>query len=97
MGENKTYYAMVMSRSSVDGVLGDTIDISAYMVHAESEEDVRSKLKEKASAFSYKNEDGGVVQWPIQRILAVDQCHHLESGDEVTGFTIRMDEIGDLV
>lgn len=96
MTEKKTWYAMVISRSSVDGRKGNTIDVSAYMVEAESEEQVRAKLHEDASRFSYENSDGETVRWPILRIMSIDERNNVDSGDMLTGFTFEKDEIDDL-
>lgn len=95
MTEAKTYYAMVISRCTVAGEQTESLNVSAHMVLAASESEVRTKL-ETESAHSYKNSKGETVEWQLVKIMAIDECTRLESGDEVTGFIFGRSEFDEL-
>lgn len=96
MSESGVYYAMVVRRCRTGGSLTDTIEVSAVMVTGDSEADARQKIS-GASVCSYRNEGGELVEWRLTRIMSIDECHDLTSGDDVTGFTIQIGDLGQLV
>lgn len=93
---DKTFYAMVVTRCVVAGEVTDSIDISARMVKAASEDEAR-RVIESALPTTYRNSDGETVAWPLSRIASIDECGQLESGDDVTGFVFQRDDFDELV
>ena len=96
MTKSKTFYAMVVTRCVVAGEVTGSIDVSALMVKADTEDEVRAKL-ESALPTTYENSDGETVEWPLARIASIDECYNLESGGEVTGFIFQRDDFDELV
>jgi hypothetical protein len=92
----KNYYAMVVHRALVGGELTGSLDVSAYFYRAGSEADVRARIEAQAP-HAYVGGGGEDVKWDLVRIMSIDECPELTSGDEVTGFIASADELGTLV
>ncbi len=90
------YYAMVVHRATIAGRPTGSLDVSTYFYRAVSESDVRS-LIESSQPLRYVGGEGDDVTWELVRILSIDECHSLESGDEVTGLITSNDELAALV
>lgn len=87
---------MVIHRALVAGQPNGSLDVSAYFYRADSEVDVRTRIECQAP-HSYVGSEGEDVTWDLVRIMSIDECPQLASGDEVTGFIASADDLGTLV
>lgn len=91
----KNYYAMVVHRALVGALPTGSLAVSTYFYRADSETDVRTRI-EAQTPHAYVGGKGEDVTWDLVRIMSIDKCLELVSGDEVTGFVASADELGTL-
>lgn len=88
----KKFFAVELGRCFVaDGETG-SVDVSTHYYEAESPEAVEELILAKPPR-SYENGAGELVTWKLSRILSIDECVELVSGEEVTGFITRSSEL----
>ena len=90
------YYAMVLFRALIDGTPTGSLDLSAFYYDAESEDEVLARI-EGDEPLTYRGAEGDEVTWELVRILSIDACHDLDSGDEVTGIIVERGEWAELL
>ena len=91
----KSYLAIIVYRCLIAGKPDRSLDFQVKHYRAESEEKAHEAISREQHQV-YKNVDGENVCWEYVETLTVEEFELPESGDEMIGFIMGVDELNRL-